>query len=201
LSKKATRFLKKDARLAKIIESVGPYRIALVENPYESLVEAIITQQLSGKAAESISRRFRGLYKRYPKPGEVLKTPNSKLARTGLSKMKITYIKDLSKRIAAKELNLRSFENMSDEEVVQELTKVKGIGRWTAEMFLIFSLGRQDVLPVGDLGLRKGIQMLYSLPEIPKDGAIEELAEGWRPYRTVATWYLWKGQKQFDKIG
>lgn len=201
MTEKAVRLLKKDPKLAEIIRSVGPYKIKLVKNPYESLVEAIITQQLSGKAADSISKRFRALYKRYPKPGEVLKTPNAKLAKAGLSKMKISYIKDLSEKIESKEIRLRSFQDMSDEQIVAELTKVRGIGRWTAEMFLIFSLGRQDVLPVGDLGLRKGMQMLHSLPDLPKDVQIEELAEKWRPYRTVATWYLWKGQKQFDRIG
>lgn len=90
---------------------------------------------------------------------------------------------------------------MTDEEVVLELTRVKGIGRWTAEMFLIFSLGRQDVLPVGDLGLRKGIQKLYHLSELPDKLEIEQIAEKWKPYRTVATWYIWKSLNQFDKIG
>ncbi len=197
---RAIKFLKKDPKLANIIESVGTYKISLIENPYESLVEAIITQQLSGKAAKSISSRFRSLYKKYPKPSDVLKTPDSKLQKAGLSKMKISYIKDLSNRIEAKELRLKALHEMSDDQVVAELTKVKGIGRWTAEMFLIFSLGREDVLPVGDLGLKKGIQRLYSLKEIPEEKQIEELAERWRPYRTVATWYLWKSLKQFDKI-
>jgi DNA-3-methyladenine glycosylase II len=90
---------------------------------------------------------------------------------------------------------------MSDQEVIERLTQVKGIGRWTAEMFLIFSLGRLDVLPVGDLGLRKGVQRLYSLSELPQKDQIERLAEKWRPYRTVATWYIWKSLSQFDKIG
>lgn len=187
--------------LGKIVKQVGPYNITLVRNPYESLIEAIITQQLSGKAADSISGRFRKMYQRYPKPAEVLKTPDFKLRKAGLSRMKISYIKDLSKKIETREIRIRSLEEKSDEEVVEELTKVRGIGRWTAEMFLIFSLGRPDVLPVGDLGLRKGIQRLFSLEEIPGAKKIEELAEGWRPYRTVATWYLWKSQNQFDKIG
>lgn len=200
MSDKAVRFLRKDPLLGKIIKSVGPYRISLIENPYESLVEAIITQQLSSKAAESISSRFRKIYKKYPHPAEVLKTPDSKLAEAGLSKMKIVYIKDLSSRLVSKKLRLDAFEGMDDEQVILELTKVKGIGRWTAEMFLIFSLGRLDVLPLGDLGLRKGIQTLHSLPEIPSDETIRDLAESWRPYRTVATWYLWKGIRQFDGI-
>lgn len=201
MSDRAIRFLKKDRDLARIIKSVGAYNITLVKNPYESLVEAIITQQLSGKAAQSISNRFKSLYKRYPKPSDVLNTPNSKLRKAGLSKMKVTYIKDLSRRIESKELRLRTFHEMSDDQIVSELTKVKGIGRWTAEMFLIFSLGRNDVLPVGDLGLKKGVQKMYSLSELPNERQIEEIAEKWRPYRTIATWYLWKSLKQFDGIG
>lgn len=187
--------------MGRIIRQVGPYNITLVKNPYESLVEAIITQQLSGKAADSISGRFKSMYPRYPRPADVLKTSDAKLRRAGLSKMKVSYIKDLSKKIETREIRIRSLEEKSDEEVVEELTKVKGIGRWTAEMFLIFSLGRLDVLPVGDLGLRKGVQRLFSLDELPDAKKIEELAEGWRPYRTVATWYLWKSQNQFGKIG
>ena len=195
------RHLKKDRRLAKIIDQVGKYNISQTKNPYESLVEAIITQQLSGKAADSISKRFRAIYRRFPKPADVLKTPDSKLRKAGLSAMKVKYIKDLSARIDSGELRLASMKNLADDEVVAELTKVKGIGRWTAEMFLIFSLGRLDVLPVGDLGLRKGVQRLHSLPELPEKDEIEKIAEKWRPYRTVATWYLWRGLSQFENIG
>ncbi len=197
----AVRFLRKDPKLAKIIDGVGNYEISLTKNPYESLVEAIITQQLSGKAAESISKRFRGLFGRFPKPAEVLRMPAPRLRSAGLSGMKVTYIKDLSRRIESKRLDIGSLKKMDDEEVVLQLTQVRGIGRWTAEMFLIFSLGRQDVLPVGDLGLRKGVQRLYGFDELPGEAEIEQIAQKWRPYRTVATWYIWKSLKQFDKIG
>lgn len=201
MSKQAIKFLKRDPKLAKIIKCVGSYEISVMKNPYESLIEAIITQQLSGKAAESISKRFRKLFVRFPKPADVIKMPDSKLRSAGLSGMKVKYIKDLSEKIESKELKVRSLKNMTDEEVILQLTQVKGIGRWTAEMFLIFSLGRLDVLPVGDLGLKKGIQRLYSMPNLPEKDEIEELAEKWRPYRTVATWYIWKSLNQFDKIG
>ncbi len=201
MSNQIVKFLKKDPNLAKIIKHVGRYEINLMKNPYESLVEAIITQQLSGKAAESISKKFRKLFVRFPKPVDVLKMPDSKLRSAGLSGMKVKYIKDLSEKIESKELKMRSLKNMTDEEVIMQLTQVKGIGRWTAEMFLIFSLGRLDVLPVGDLGLKKGIQRIYSMPELPEKDEIEKLAEKWRPYRTVATWYIWKSLNQFDKIG
>ena len=198
----AIRYLKKDPKLAKVINRVGKYQIKLTRNRYESLVEAIITQQLAGSAAKSISKRFRALYtSRFPKPIEVLKTSDAKLRKTGLSGMKIKYIKELSKKIESRELKLNTLSRLSDEEIVSELTQVKGIGRWTAEMFLIFTLGRQDILPVGDLGLKKGIQLLHSMPELPKEDVMEEIAESWRPYRTVATWYLWKSLQKFDTIG
>jgi DNA-3-methyladenine glycosylase II len=200
--KEATKFLKKDPKLAKIIKQVGDYNVKITKNRYQSLVEAIIAQQLSGFAAESILKKFKKLYKsKFPKPIEVIKTPDSKLRSAGLSKMKISYIKDLSKKIKTNQLNMRIISTKSNENVVEQLTSVKGIGRWTAEMFLIFSLGRLDVLPVGDLGLKKGIQLMHSFNELPNEKEIERLAESWRPYRTVATWYLWKSLQKFDTIG
>jgi DNA-3-methyladenine glycosylase II len=193
--------LSKDRKLAKIIRTIGNYEIKITKNKYESLVEAIITQQLSGSAAKSISKKFRSLYStRFPKPIDVIKTSNTKLRRSGLSKMKIEYIKDLSKKIESKDLYLSKISKLSDEEVISELTEIRGIGRWTAEMFLIFSLGRLDILPVGDLGLKKDIQKLHSMPEIPKDNEMRKIAEKWRPYRTVATWYIWKSLQSFDTI-
>jgi len=198
----AHKVLKKDPKLAKIMRLVGEYQIRTSRNYYESLVEAIITQQLAGSAAKAISNRFRSLYgKSFPKPIDVINTSDSKLRKTGLSRMKIEYIKELSKAIESKKLKMRSISKLSDEEVVEQLTQIKGIGRWTAEMFLIFSLGRMDVLPVGDLGLRKGIQLYNSADELPNAAEIEKLAEKWRPYRTVATWYIWKSLKTFDTIG
>lgn len=198
---KAINHLKKDRKLAKIINAVGPHKIAVVKNPYESLVEAIITQQLSGKAADSISKKFRAIYGGFPKPADVIKTQDAKLRAAGLSGMKVSYIKDLSRKVESNEIRMNSLKDMSDDEVVEHLTQVKGIGRWTAEMFLIFSLGRPDVLPVGDLGLRKGVQRLYSLSDLPEKEKIEKIAEKWKPYRTVATWYVWKSLSQFEKIG
>ena len=194
--------LKKDRKLAKVIDSVGSFQLKITRNRYESLVEAIITQQLSGSAATSISKKFRALYStRFPRPEDVIKTPTAKLRRTGLSKMKVEYIKGLSKKIESNELKINSISKLDDEEIIAELTKVKGIGKWTAEMFLIFTLGRLDVLPVGDLGLKKGIQFLHSMETLPSEKEMEKIAEKWRPYRTVATWYLWKGLKTFDSIG
>jgi len=202
IDKKSVKFLKKDPKFAKIIMQVGDYNVKITKNRYQSLVESIISQQLSGYTANSIIKKFRKLYKsKFPKPRDVIKTSDSKLRTTGLSKMKIVYIKELSKKIESKELNMRKISTQSDEQVIEVLTGVKGIGRWTAEMFLIFSLGRLDILPVGDLGLKKGIQSMYSLKELPQKEQIEQLAESWKPYRTVATWYLWKSLQKFDTIG
>lgn len=188
----ALNHLRKDRKLAKIIDRVGEFNLSLTKNPYQSLVEAIITQQLSGKAADSISTRFRAIYGRFPKPADVMETSDTKLRKAGLSYMKVSYIKDLSKKVESKEIRLAYMKNLTDEEIIVQLTQVKGIGRWTAEMFLIFSLGRLDVLPVGDLGLKKGIQKLYSLEELPEKEQMERIAEKWKPYRSVATWYLWR---------
>ena len=202
MPKPAISHLKKDPKMGELIEQVGEYRIKLTRNRYQSLVEAIITQQLSGSAADSISKKFRALYgRRFPKPNEVIKTSDSKLRKTGLSKMKIGYIKNLSKKIENKELKMNTFAKLSDDEIITELTKIKGIGRWTAEMFLIFSLGRQNVLPVGDLGVKKGFQLILSLKDLPNEKEMLLRAEKWEPYRTVATWYLWKSLKKFETIG
>ena len=115
--------------------------------------------------------------------------------------MKIDYLKDLARNIEEGKLEIKSLPKMSDEQVIEQLTQIKGIGRWTAEMFLIFSLGRQDVLPVHDLGLRKGVQFAFSLSQLPKPKEVEKLGERWKPYRSIATWYLWKSLQKFDKIG
>ena len=172
-SNKAINVLKKDPKLARIINIVGKYQISTTNNHYQSLIEAIITQQLAGSAAKAISKRFRSLYgKRFPKPIDVLKTSDSKLRKTGLSGMKVTYIKELSKNLESKKLKLGSLSKLSDEEVVEHLTQVKGIGRWTAEMFLMFSLGRLDVLPVGDLGLRKAVQLYNELSKTELVGGL-----------------------------
>jgi DNA-3-methyladenine glycosylase II len=114
--------------------------------------------------------------------------------------MKIDYLKDLARHVERGRLDMKSLSKMNNEDVIAHLIQVKGLGRWTAEMFLIFSLGRQDVFPTDDLGLRKGVQMVFSLTELPKPKEVERLGERWRPYRTIATWYLWKSLQKFNKI-
>lgn len=195
------RFLRKDPILGKIIDNVGDYSLKRRNHHFAVLVESIISQQLATSAAEAIFRRFRKLYPKFPTAAQILSTRKSKLRTAGLSGMKIDYLKDLARNIKEGRLNMKLLSKMSDEEVIVHLTQVKGIGRWTAEMFLIFSLGRQDVLPVHDLGLRKGAQMAFSLPDLPKPKELEKMGERWRPYRSIATWYLWKSLQKFDKIG
>ena len=195
------RFLRKDPILGKIIDNVGDYSLKRRNHHFAVLVESIISQQLATSAAEAIFRRFRKLYPKFPTAAQILSTRKSKLRTAGLSGMKIDYLKDLARNIKEGRLNMKLLSKMSDEEVIVHLTQVKGIGRWTAEMFLIFSLGRQDVLPVHDLGLRKGAQMAFSLPDLPKPKELEKMGERWRPYRSMATWYLWKSLQKFDKIG
>lgn len=191
-----------DPRLSKIIRSVGGYDIRIRPDPFHSLVEAIIYQQLAGSAADAIYARFIRIYNgSFPRPEQLLATRNQKLRMAGLSSRKIEYLKDLSARVADGRLRFDRFDEMTDEQIIEQLVKVKGIGRWTADMFLIFCLGRQDVLPVGDLGLRKAVQRVYSLQQLPSPAAMEDVARAWRPYCSIATWYLWKSLEKFKTIG
>lgn len=194
-------FLRKDPFLADIIDTVGNYTLKKRNHHFSVLVESIISQQLATGAAEAIFKRFKGLYPKFPTASEILATRETKLRQVGLSGMKIEYLKDLARHVEEGQLDMKSLAKMSDEDVISQLTQVKGIGRWTAEMFLIFSLGRQDVFPVDDLGLRKGVQRAFSLKEIPKPKEVEKIGERWRPYRTIVTWYLWKSLQKFNKIG
>ena len=194
-------FLLKDPILGKIIDNVGDYSLKRRNHHFAVLVESIISQQLATKAAEAIFRRFTKLYPKFPTATQILATRKSKLRKTGISGMKVDYLKDLARNIEEGKLKIKSLPKMSDEQVIEQLTQIKGIGRWTAEMFLIFSLGRQDVLPVHDLGLRKGVQFAFSLPQLPKPKEVEKFGERWKPYRSIATWYLWKSLQKFDRIG
>ncbi len=190
-----------DARLAAIIKSVGAYEIKLRKDPFQSLVEAIIYQQLAGSAADAIYGRFVKIYGRFPRQTQLLATRDSKLRSAGISARKIEYLKDLALRVSDGRLKLALLTEMTDEQVIEQLLQVKGIGRWTAEMFLIFCLGRQDVLPVGDLGLRKAMQKAYSLVGLPLPEDMYNIAQPWKPYSSIATWYLWKSLEKFKGIG
>jgi DNA-3-methyladenine glycosylase II len=193
---------KVDSNLEKIIKIVGKYSINIRNDPFQSLVESIIYQQLAGKAANAIYNRFINYYNnKQITPTLILNSPNDNLKKVGLSNRKIDYLKDLALHVYDGRINLEELPTMNDEEIINKLVNVKGIGRWTSEMFLIFSLGRQDVLPVTDLGVRKAIQKVYSLSELPKPNTMMEIAEPWRPYRSIATWYLWKSLSNFNTIG
>ena len=200
-NRKAIGFLKQDPKIAKIINRVGDYQIKKRNNHFAVLVESIISQQLAGAAAEAIFVRFKKLYPKFPTAKHILNTKDAKLRSVGLSGMKVEYLKDLAQKIEDGKLKMRSLSKMNDDQIIEHLTQVKGIGRWTAEMFLIFSLARLDVFPTGDLGLRKGVQIAFSLSELPKPKEVEKIGERWKPYRSVATWYLWKSLQKFDKIG
>jgi DNA-3-methyladenine glycosylase II len=192
-----------DPQLAGVIKTVGKYSIKIRTNAFQSLVESIIYQQLAGSAANIIYTRFIKHYNNeLPKPMQIISTSDIELkSRIGLSSNKIQYLKDLSTKVEQGKINLELLSTMSDEEVIAELTLVKGIGRWTAEMFLIFCLERRDILPVTDLGIRKAVHKLYSLPELPKPAELLAISQPWRPHRTVASWYLWKSLSKFDSIG
>jgi DNA-3-methyladenine glycosylase II len=195
-----------DPCLREIIRSVGDFSIKIRKDPFQSLVESIIYQQLAGSAARAIYSRFIKYYNndnsRPFLPEQILSTPNSVFRSSiGLSNKKIEYIKDLSTKVTERKVDVSTLNKLSDEEIIAQLIQVKGIGRWTAEMFLIFCLGRLDVLPVTDLGIRKAMQKIYSLSELPKPAEMLAIAQPWKPYRTVATWYLWKSLSKFDTIG
>jgi len=192
--------LNKDKKLKKIISSVGECKIRTISNPFEALVEAIITQQISDSAGKSISIKFKNLFgKKYPTPFDVVKLSRDEIKSVGLSRMKAEYIFDISQMIVDKKLNFKLFKKMSNEDVISELTKIRGIGKWTAEMYLIFALGRMDIFPLGDLGLINGVKKLYNL-ENPSTDEIIKITDKWIPYRTIGTWYIWRGVKNFQFV-
>jgi DNA-3-methyladenine glycosylase II len=198
------RYLSKvDPQLRILIRTIGKYSIKIRASAFQSLVESIIYQQLTGSAANVIYGRFIKYYNNVmPTPMEIISTSDIELkSKVGLSSKKVQYLKDLSTRVVEQKLDLDLLSTVSDEEVINQLIQVRGIGRWTAEMFLIFCLGRPDVLPVTDLGIRKAMQKIYSIPELPKPAEMLAIAQPWRPHRTVATWYLWKSLSKFTSIG
>jgi len=183
---------KRDPKLRPILEARGVIAFKPGGEPFESLVESILSQQLAGSAASAIIKKVRALFP----DGELEarrmhRMDPKKLRAAGVSPQKLTYLKDLSSRVVKGTLDLGALESMTDEEILEVLDEVKGIGPWTIHMFLIFTLGRPDVLPVGDYGIQASVQRVYGLAELPKKAEIERLAEGWHPYSTVASLYLW----------
>jgi DNA-3-methyladenine glycosylase II len=184
---------KADRTMARMISSSPGKPISLNRNRYEALVRAIIFQQISGSAGDSIFRRFKALYGgKAPTPDMFLSTKERTVRAAGISPQKYSYLKDLSERIEDGRLELKKFYSMEDRKVVEELDEVRGIGRWTAEMFLIFTLGRANVLPVDDLGLRKALMGAYKLKAMPDEDRFRKIAEKWHPYCTIASLCLWR---------
>ncbi|NOT28776.1 MAG: DNA-3-methyladenine glycosylase 2 family protein [Acidobacteria bacterium] len=200
-SKARRSITRRDPILGDVIRSHG--RCGLIDaqhtDPFQALVHAIVSQQLSTKAAATIAGRVDTLLGGLPTPARVRAVSDGQLRTAGLSGQKVAYLRDLCRRLDDGSLRLDVLNDMSDEAVIEALTSVKGIGRWTAEMFLIFRLHRPDVLPVGDLGIVKAIKTVYGLRTLPTPERMLRLGEAWRPYRSVASWYLWASLKNTTK--
>ena len=195
-SRKAVAHLRKvDPKLAEVIDRIGPFKGWPVSNGthFDAVCRSIVFQQLSGKAAGTIHGRFQGIYGgRAPLPDELAITTDEKLRAVGLSRQKSAYLKDLGAKVAAGDLPIETLHELTDDEVITALTQVKGIGRWTAQMFLMFRLGRPDVLPDLDLGVQKGIQRTYRLRKLPTPERVKQIGAKWAPYRSVGAWYMWR---------
>jgi DNA-3-methyladenine glycosylase II len=183
---------KQDPILAGIIEQVGEYRILFRDPNFETLVKSIVFQQLSGRVANVIFARLLKGAGGSLTPESILKLRPSRMRTLGLSGQKTAYIRDLARHTREGSIVFEELGGLPDDAVIERLTQVKGIGVWTAHMFLIFALQRTDILPVGDLGIRNAIRKAYTMAELPAPDAIERLAQRWRPYCSVASWYLWR---------
>jgi 3-methyladenine DNA glycosylase/8-oxoguanine DNA glycosylase len=191
--RKAVNHLKKcDPVLRSIIERVGPFRMEYGPAEFHSLAEAIVYQQLNGRAAVTIFNRFAALAGEPLTPAGILKLTDEQLRGVGLSKQKSAYLKDLAAKTASGQLDFARLPELSDEEVIEHLTQVKGIGVWTAHMFLMFSLRRPNVLPTGDYGVQMAVKKHYKKRKLPKPKDMEKIARAWEPYRSVACWYMWR---------
>jgi DNA-3-methyladenine glycosylase II len=189
------------ARVIKSTEDLPPFTGHT--NYYQALVDSIISQQLSVKAAYAIETRFKNLFEGdFPSPEEIIEKDDELLRSVGISRPKIRYIKDLAHHILDGTVRFDTLDSLPNDTIIQELTQVKGIGEWTVHMFLMFCMGRLDVLPVGDLGIRNGIQRLYALPKIPspEDIAAVALKNNWHPYESVASWYVWHSLDNTPKV-
>jgi len=189
-----THLSKSDNTLSTIIKNNGIINLTQHRQYFNSLLGSIIGQQLSMYAANAIEKRFLDFFKNDPRPDLILQADAAALRALGLSNAKVKYVKDLSQKILSGEVKLKGLSKMSDDEIIAKLTKVKGIGIWTVHMFLIFTLGRPDVLPYNDLGIRKSIMINYRLKKLPDEKKIKSLAKKnkWSPYCSIVSLYLWK---------
>jgi len=194
MKKSANKLAEIDSRFSRLISQFGYPAFKGENNYFEALLKNIIYQQLSGKAAKTIYNRFLKLFEttQYPSPDKILNTPVEHLRGAGLSNQKVTYILDLSKKYVEGALQLDELNQKSDKEISAQLIQVKGIGQWTADMFLIFTLGRENIFPLGDLGVKKGVAIIENLNKLPTEKHMAEISEKWQPYRTIAAWYMWK---------
>jgi DNA-3-methyladenine glycosylase II len=181
-----------DPVLAAIIATVGPYRLVPRQATFETLVRSIVYQQVSGKAAASIFAKLKAAVgPRFSARALLALTPEE-LRLCGLSAQKVAYVYDLAEKVASRKVSFRKLASLGDEEVIEHLTQVKGVGVWTVQMFLMFALQRPNVFPLGDLGVRNAIQRAYNLAEPPTSADLLRISECWHPYCSVATWYLWR---------
>lgn len=183
---------KADPVLAAIIESVGPYRMDFGEPTFHSLAESILYQQLNGSAAATIFNRFTALAGDPLTPEGILKLTDAEMRQVGLSRQKTSYLRDLAEKTKAGLLEFERMPEMTEEDVIAHLTQVKGVGVWTAHMFLMFTLRRPDILPVGDYGIQAAIKKHYKKRKWPKPDVMHKIAKSWVPYRSIACWYLWR---------
>jgi DNA-3-methyladenine glycosylase II len=192
--RKAINHLKKaDPVMAAIIDRAGPYKMQYREPVFQTLVRSIVYQQLSGKAALTIFNRLAAAAKANPMtPEAILKLRPQKMRTLGLSKQKIVYIRELARLTRDGDIRFERLPEMEDAAIIETLTRVKGVGVWTVQMFLMFALQRPNVLPVGDLGVRAAMKKAYGLTELPKPEEMERIAAAWHPYRSIASWYLWR---------
>jgi DNA-3-methyladenine glycosylase II len=184
-----------DPVMRAVVDVVGPCAFAprAEGTHFEAVCRSIVYQQLSGKAAGTIHRRFHALYgDRAPEPRELLETSDERLRAAGLSRQKIGYLRDLAARVASRDVPLDGVDALDDDAAIAALSRVKGVGRWTAQIFLMFRLGRPDLLPELDLGIQRGIQLAYGLPALATPKEVAAIGAPWAPFRTVAAWYLWR---------
>jgi DNA-3-methyladenine glycosylase II len=186
---------KVDPQLAALIDRIGAYDAPRRSDPYAALVRAILFQQLAGAAAAAIQRRFFALHEpvdQPPTPKQILALTDEEFRSAGLSRQKIGYLRDLALHVAEGQLDLQALPALTDTEVIERVTAVKGLGEWSAHMFLMFHLGRPDVLPTGDLGVRAGMRITYGLDVLPTPKEALVIGEKWAPYRSVGSWYMWR---------
>ena len=186
-----------DPVVGELIEEFGPYQPRAVDDPLRQLLRSILYQQLAGAAACAIERRWLASYgieldERYPTTTEVLDSPDAQFRDSGVSRQKASYLRSVAEHVVEGRLDLAGVGELDDETVEEQLTAIHGVGEWTAHMYLMFALGRPDVLPVGDLGIRKGMESAYGLPSTPTPSEAQTIGEAWSPYRSVVSWYMWR---------